>query len=330
MLFFVLICISFALDKHTSIYQDIGSSNWKYQYFDDRTFGYKLYTDPCKQIDNTKFRAYVNANLACTGKWCKDDAFSCGSERKDCYHVEHIIDLNGPEYLHECKSIVGNLVMSYDRWNEGLGGIAKNDYTSAQKEKTMIYGIENMKNVRNTIEKCCFTEHKQPIITKQEIFDFAYDWYVKNCDEKTKECQLYELIVDYENVGNGNMNDIDYITKLNPLIFNEECRYFGSGDNHFTVDCPIIGRYTVPRDHHSDFIVGQLIIDWLKKWNMYVLSVLSGYEKMSTIFMHSIKDCCKYERPVIGKVGYYFTKHCYYKVPYMKTIKQWNDYCDLI
>ena len=98
--------------------------------------------------------------MECVGEWCVEpldqdnNIFSC-SGTKDCYHVEHIIDKKNPEYDdEECVMIAGNLVMAYSRWNSGLGGMSRYNYTNSEQEKTEVYGKDNINKIRNIIEKC--------------------------------------------------------------------------------------------------------------------------------------------------------------------------------
>ena len=74
----------------------------------------------------------------------------------DCFHVEHIIDINGPEFPcdNDCKQIAGNMVMTNGRFNKGLGGLSSKYYDDSMKEKTLIYGQNIMDKVRDTIRRC--------------------------------------------------------------------------------------------------------------------------------------------------------------------------------
>ena len=158
--------------RHTNIFKD----NWpkegnsQYAFFDETTFGIDLHTDPCKPITRTtEFRNYVNQHIHCTGKHCVNGLFKCRhAGDKNCYHVEHIIDLNGPELCHNgCKNIMANLVMTWGRWNSALGGLARYYYNESMCEKEFVYGKEIVARVREMIGKCM----------KNEIVD-----YDKECD----------------------------------------------------------------------------------------------------------------------------------------------------
>jgi hypothetical protein len=100
--------------------------NYNYQFYDDRTFGVDR-ENPCELInDNPKFRKLMNQEFICTGNWCINNTYNCiRGDSKNCYNVEHIIDLNGGEFKNSsCKSIIGNLVMSCGTWNQQLGSLS--------------------------------------------------------------------------------------------------------------------------------------------------------------------------------------------------------------
>jgi hypothetical protein len=156
-LFFALTTLALAEYQHTNVYANNWDSNKNYYFFDPNTFGINVYDDPCTPINiNQDFRAYVNKNVKCDGMWCIDSTFKCGRNgNTHCYHVEHIIDINGPEFgCDTCKNIAANLVMAWGRWNMALGGMAKYDYNSSSHEKSLVYGEGVMSQVRLEIERC--------------------------------------------------------------------------------------------------------------------------------------------------------------------------------
>jgi hypothetical protein len=157
-IFFHNICVN---ARNTKVYQDywhkIGNSN--YIFFDSNTLGYQVFSDPCQIIEeNSEFRAFINLNRECHGQWCNNDKFICGRShgQTDCYHVEHIIDRNGPEFTNcgNCKSIAGNMIMAWGRWNKALGGVAKNYYNDSQSEKIEVYGQNIIDNAKYWISYC--------------------------------------------------------------------------------------------------------------------------------------------------------------------------------
>lgn len=221
----ILIVLFVTVIAQTAVYKNFGNSNTNYRYFDDRTFGYKIYDDPCVKIKYTyQYRNYVNNHMKCIGTWCKNNMFSCGNERKNCYHVEHIIDSNGPEYTKECKNIVGNLVMSYDKWNEGLGGIARNNYELAQREKMLIYGTETVRNIKKIIERCCgIAQISQPIEKPNEK---PIEEQIKKPNEKPIEAPIEAPIEEQIDItenhfkrNTSNMFTKEYVCKLLLLLF---------------------------------------------------------------------------------------------------------------
>ena len=148
-------------DRHTSTYSKYwpvyGNNNSFF--YDSDTFGHIISADPCTQFtDNRQFRAYVNNLLVCnstTKAWCVSDAYKCTlGKNRQCYNVEHIIDLNGPEFVGYNKNIFANVVMAYGQWNQELGRLAYKDYDANVNEKTIVYGQATIDTARQYIEKC--------------------------------------------------------------------------------------------------------------------------------------------------------------------------------
>lgn len=144
--------------RHTNVFIKYWDDNTNFSFFDNRTFGYMIYYDPCENYDSAKlrnkFRNYINKNMKCIGKRCEKTGFTCLDSKVNCYHVEHIIDENGPEYENKDKNIMANLVMSWGTWNVALGGLARNDYNSSIHEKKIVYGEHVINKVRSIIEQC--------------------------------------------------------------------------------------------------------------------------------------------------------------------------------
>jgi hypothetical protein len=143
-------------DKHTNFYK-MHKNEKKSIFFDERTLGIDLFPDPCEKVTNIKFKKYVNSKINCRGSLCKDSQFKCvRAGEKDCYHVVHIINPNGPEFpcRNDCKNIVANLVFMNGNWNSGLGGLSRNSYHSAMKEKELVLGKEIIDRIRNQIAIC--------------------------------------------------------------------------------------------------------------------------------------------------------------------------------
>jgi hypothetical protein len=143
--------------KYTKFYEANKNKNRKI-FFDDRTFGIDIYPNPCEKITyNSKFRKFINENIKCQGELCINGKFACSKDKsRKCYHVEHIIDIKGPEYgrSNKNKNIAANFVMSDSSWNSGLGGLASNWYGNSANEKLVVYGQEIMQRVRNKIKEC--------------------------------------------------------------------------------------------------------------------------------------------------------------------------------
>ena len=128
--------------------------------YDERTFGNMIYEDPCIKLSNIQFRKYVNSKILCVGDLCVDGKFSC-KNTNECYDVEHIIDLNGPEFTECNKNIAGNMIMAWSKWNRQLGSIARTNYTKSILNKTVVYGEDIMSVARDNIKKCCNHNRKK-------------------------------------------------------------------------------------------------------------------------------------------------------------------------
>lgn len=181
-------------------------NNNNYQFFDPNTFGQAIHPDPTNIIrSNSQFRDFVNSNVDCTGKYCvkknNEYSFSCsGRGSKDCYHVEHMYDVNGndpgiPAMCRSCKNIPGNMVMAYGRWNSALGGLAGSNYTLSKMEKISVYSLLNMVNARNSIAACCNRMYRREVmeinLIENIIVDTSNTLYPEICDdEENCNCDL--------------------------------------------------------------------------------------------------------------------------------------------
>lgn len=148
----ILSLVIFSALAGTNYYKNRGSKNTNNQYFDARTLG-----SGSHRIDNKSFRKQINKQFECEGEYCNSGKYKCkGPGDTGCYHVEHIVDINGPEYKDhpECKDIAGNKIMASGKWNTGLGGYANKDYLGAQGEKQKIYGSDIITSAHNSIRQC--------------------------------------------------------------------------------------------------------------------------------------------------------------------------------
>lgn len=157
----LLLLISYADARHTKVFEE----SYKIQkalFYDGDTFGMDIYDDPKTLIkDNQAFRKTINQRRVCHTELCIDNKFYCGrSGNLNCYHVEHIIDLNGPEYrdCKNCKNSAANRVMAYGVWNHQLGGLARNYYCDSMAEKEIVYGRHRVRAVRNILNSIYLDE----------------------------------------------------------------------------------------------------------------------------------------------------------------------------
>jgi len=167
---------------------------------DSSTFGMDM-PDPCRPMSTRQFRDLVNARVRCTGDYCVDGTFKCNvGATADCYHVEHILDENGPEYVSskfqvgaksgkDCgpaprstskcsasiKNIKANYVMAWGKWNQGLpseyglsGGAdaaQRERYLEMMREKEAIYGEDRVERARAKVLRCF---KSAPFATEEE------------------------------------------------------------------------------------------------------------------------------------------------------------------
>lgn len=133
--------------------------NGNNQFFYPQTYGGDIHPNPLQFSTNRQFRVIVQKNVGyCSGKYCVNGQFTCQSNgNTNCYHVEHIVDENGPDFgsCSRCKDIPGNMIMAAGDWNMALGGLARKSYSQSQAEKTMIYGANVMQRAKYYIQQCC-------------------------------------------------------------------------------------------------------------------------------------------------------------------------------
>ncbi len=135
-------------------------------FFDAATYGGDVHPEPGVPLTrNRDFRAVVNARLPCDGAYCVGGAFACAATGSTmCYHVEHIIDVNGadprfPPQCKRCKLVPGNMIMAAGPWNTAVGGLAGSNYAAAQSEKTSVYGEAIMSRAAAYVAACCAELH---------------------------------------------------------------------------------------------------------------------------------------------------------------------------
>ncbi len=128
--------------------------------YDSRTFGYNIHSYPSFIMnENSLFRSFINDRIKCYGNLCNENKFECDrSGDTQCYHVDHIINMDGPEFqnCNFCKGVVGNLVMIDGIWNSANQALSKIDYYSAQNEKQEVYGKQRIEDAMSAISICCY------------------------------------------------------------------------------------------------------------------------------------------------------------------------------
>src|SRR6202012_3399756 len=96
-------------NKHTKLYKERGINNDNNYYYDPKTYGGNVYSDSSLVIHkNNAFRKELNSRFSCQGSHCINGQYVCERTGNiQCYHVEHIIDANGPEFpdCQQCKNV---------------------------------------------------------------------------------------------------------------------------------------------------------------------------------------------------------------------------------
>ena len=180
----VLSLLAYTVLSGTNYYKNRGNNNKNNQYYVAKTMG-----SGSNRVSNSVFRNNINKHLKCEGEYCVNNKYSCKKPGDtNCYHVEHIIDINGPEYRNhpECKDISGNKIMAAGKWNTGLGGYANVDYYLAQREKELIYGSDIINTAHTNIRKCISTKLSSLITTPNST-------YIDKCLGDTCSCDSDDI-----------------------------------------------------------------------------------------------------------------------------------------
>lgn len=138
--------------EYTQYWNIEGNSNSLF--YNNQTFGSQIFRDPCVIIsDLSLIKKIINSQISCTGKWCQSGEFLCQTS-PDCYDLQYLIPLNGPEFQNSCKNITGNLVMSWKRWNQDIQKLIVDNYQNALTELNTILGLDTLILARSLIETC--------------------------------------------------------------------------------------------------------------------------------------------------------------------------------
>lgn len=165
--FLCLISLAVSLECYTkTCIQNINTST---QFYDNRTFGFNIHPSPFKRSNNVdrlnnNYKDFINTKLSCDGQWCNENKFKCGmingEKGRNCYEVHYIIDryykdYQIPDRCLNCAYITGNLVLVWGKWNAALIANSPFHYYNIQKEKQLIFGVENVRRAAQAILKCC-------------------------------------------------------------------------------------------------------------------------------------------------------------------------------
>jgi len=217
----------------TNIYGNCYNGNIGNKFYIQGTFGGDIYSDPCKIVTNSQFRNYVSQKIDCSGAWCYGSTYKCTDRGNvDCYHVEHIIDYNGPEFestiYKKYKNIAGNRIMIWGRWNKALGGLSRNNYYNSKREKINVYGNNIVNDAYINILNCIANDYpNSSLLVQNDLHNFTMNTnindnnnstYDEECDESYNcSCDSdYECGCDY----NLDLNSDNYLfyTIINIII----------------------------------------------------------------------------------------------------------------
>ena len=161
-LYFLIIKADEFCDKRTSIYNSHGYFNINSYYFDSNT-----YTENIISMTPIAYENHIKSTMACVGIWCVDDQWKCDN-LKNCYTGEYII----PNHyiileIYGCSvNVQGNLIMSYNKWNQEL---VKDYY----EERTSVYGLSIFRSAYRSIYKACHnstpTTYPEELCNKNNI-----------------------------------------------------------------------------------------------------------------------------------------------------------------
>ncbi len=146
--------------EHTKTFIDHGVSNANGFYFIPQTYGGNL-GDMCAEIKDRQafLKILKNYNIQCgSNQWCLDGQFQCPEDKTTCYHMEHMVDNVNTEFPGCKTNILGNLAMTYGKWNKEVGQL---NWSNVKREKGAIYGKlfdQAMENVRT----CCYGSEDKP------------------------------------------------------------------------------------------------------------------------------------------------------------------------
>ena len=139
---------------------------------------------PCEAMTTATFRKKLNSLMSCSGDYCVRGSYKCEEGKtSSCYHVEHIIDEQGPEFASHAsgsksgktcqgkpcppsiKNIAANYVMAWGRWNSGLASeYAKTEHQQVDAEKDASH---EKRMTRSAYDK--MIKEKEAIYTKPRV-----------------------------------------------------------------------------------------------------------------------------------------------------------------
>lgn len=158
--FLFIIYIACNICSGRTTYDEKKLTNANFYYFDPTTY----FAASLLNINKDVYRTMIKSKIKCTGYWCIDHEWKCGTNN-DCYHVEHIIPTANkiPDIANCSTDILGNLVMSYGGDNRHFG------------EKIKIYGSKMVQTAYESIYQACY-KHKPSSYPKELCLSADFDY----------------------------------------------------------------------------------------------------------------------------------------------------------
>lgn len=147
-----VLCAGKSPREHTEIYTKWINGDFNETLFLPTTF-IQDETLICQPVTRSSYIQLLQTlNIQCSGSWCIDGEFKC-KNNNNCYHVEHIIDMQEslPDVSSMSKNIIGNVIMAYGQWNVQIGNMK---WINVEREKRQVYGDKIVDRAIYNIEKC--------------------------------------------------------------------------------------------------------------------------------------------------------------------------------
>ncbi len=169
---------------HTETYEQWISGQFNDTFYLENTFLNKhrcfVLSGNNRERRSQYLKLLTRHNIECQGSWCINGHFECKRyDSKQCYNIEHIIDIKNSILPQYNKNIVGNIIMAYGRWNQEMGYMT---WDHVETEKREIYGNYIVDQAIENI-KYCHDHHFKPIMDEDGDESLPHhSYYVHHID----------------------------------------------------------------------------------------------------------------------------------------------------